>query len=130
MILGGPAGMIIGGIIMGAGLSGEVATVQQARSDNEDFSHKQVWIQTAVGAAGGAIAAPIAAGGGALAATVANSVGKVGIQIGASAIGGAAAGGVSQVTSSTLTGEKISGEKIGKAMLLGTLAGAIGGGMG
>ena len=53
-----------------------------------------MWIQTAVGAAGGAIAAPIAAGGGILAAGVVNSAGKVGIQIGASAVGGAAAGGV------------------------------------
>ncbi len=44
MILGGPIGMIAGGIIMGAGLSSEVATVQQARSDNPAFSHKQVWI--------------------------------------------------------------------------------------
>jgi hypothetical protein len=28
MVLGGPIGMIAGGIIMGAGMSGEVATIQ------------------------------------------------------------------------------------------------------
>jgi len=54
-----------------------------------------VWIQTAVGAAGGAFGTLFAAGGGFLAAGVVNTAGRVGIQIGASAVGGAAAGGVS-----------------------------------
>jgi hypothetical protein len=79
MVLGGPVGMVAGGIIMGAGMSGEVATIQQARSDNEEFSHKQVWIQTAVGAAGGAIAGPIAAKGGIIAAGISNAAGKIGV---------------------------------------------------
>jgi hypothetical protein len=44
MLFGGPMGMIAGGIVLGAGLSGEIATIQQARSDDNQFSHKKIWI--------------------------------------------------------------------------------------
>lgn len=115
---------------MGAGMSGEVATIQQARSDNEEFSHKQVWIQTAVGAVGGALTGGIAAGGGALAAGATSTIGRVGIQLGSATIGGAAGGGGANLTSCALTGEEVSAKEVGKAVVLGGLGGFIGGGLG
>lgn len=41
MILGGPIGMIAGGIVMAAGINGEVATIQQVIKD-EEFKDGQV----------------------------------------------------------------------------------------
>lgn len=92
MVLGGPVGMAVGGVILGSGLSGEVGTIQQALNKQEEFDQKQLWVQVAVGAAGGAIAAPIAAGGGALAAAVTNTAGRVSIQVASASVGGALSG--------------------------------------
>jgi hypothetical protein len=92
MVLTGPFGMAAGGIILGAGLSAEVGTIQQAVSKEDKFNHKSVLIQAGVGALGGAIAAPIAAGGGALAAVVTNTAGKISIQVASASVGGALSG--------------------------------------
>ena len=40
MVLGGPVGMAVGGIILGSGLSAEVGTIQQALNKDEEFNHK------------------------------------------------------------------------------------------
>lgn len=39
MVIGGPVGVISGGIIMSAGISGTVATTQQALSEVKNFSY-------------------------------------------------------------------------------------------
>jgi hypothetical protein len=73
MAFGGPCGVIAGGIILGAGVSGGISTTQQALSKNDKFDYKKWGVCTGIGAAGGAIATPISLAGTALTSTVAAS---------------------------------------------------------
>lgn len=41
MALGGPIGIVAGGVILGAGVSGTVSTAQQALSSKEEFDYKK-----------------------------------------------------------------------------------------
>ncbi len=42
MIIGGPIGIIAGGIVLGAGVSGAISTTQQALNKNQDqFDYKR-----------------------------------------------------------------------------------------
>ena len=130
MVLGGPIGLLAGGIILGTGISREVNVVQQAISDKEDFSEKSLLISAGIGAAGGAIAAPFSIAGGAIAGTVASTGGRVAVQAGAAALGGAASGMGTQVIQNCTKEEKTWHDSIFRSALFGLGAGAIGGGLG
>ena len=112
MTLGGPLGVIAGGVIVGAGISGTVSTAQQAlNKEQKEFDYGKWGIQSGIGAAGGAIAAPISIMGGAIVGgtggvIMSNST-KVGITIGAEALGGAAAGAGTKMISNKVEGKNI-----------------------
>ncbi|CDW73262.1 UNKNOWN [Stylonychia lemnae] len=128
MVVGGPIGMVAGGIILGAGVSGAVSTTQQALNDSDRFDYKRWGLQTGIGAAGGAIAAPISIAGGALAGAgggIATSTAtRIGIQVGADMAGGIAAGAGTKVISNAVEGKKIS-KGVFKQALIGGLTGGV-----
>jgi len=111
MIIGGPIGIIAGGIILGAGVSGAISTTQQALNKNQDqFDYKRWGMQSSIGAAGGAIAAPISVAGSAIAggaggAIVGSASAKVGIILGADVAGGLAAGAGTKMLSNAYEGK-------------------------
>lgn len=109
MAVGGPIGIVAGGIILGAGISGTVSTTQQALNKKEEFDYKQWGIQTGIGAAGGAIAAPISIAGGAIAgasgAAMTSTAAKVGIKIGTDIAGGMAAAAGTKAIANAVEGK-------------------------
>ncbi len=112
MVVGGPLGIIAGGIAMGAGISGAISTTQQAlNKKQENFDYKRWGVQSSIGAAGGAIAAPISVAGGALAGgagVVAGGAAKVGVMVTADVAGGMAAGAGTKMIANAYEGKKIS----------------------
>ena len=128
MAVGGPIGVVAGGIILGAGISGTVSTTQQALNKKEDFDYKQWGLQTGIGAAGGAIAAPISIAGGAIAgasgAALTNTAARVGIKIGADMAGGMAAAAGTKAIANAVEGKEIS-EGVGRQAVIGAITGGI-----
>jgi hypothetical protein len=137
MVVGGPIGVIAGGIIMGAGISGAISTTQQALNKNqEDFDYKRWGVQSSIGAAGGAIAAPISVAGGALAGGAGGVIGgnvaaKVGVMVTADVAGGMAAGAGTKMIANAYEGKKISEGVLTQAVIMGVTGGlASGAGIG
>lgn len=97
MIVGGPIGIIAGGAILSAGITGTISTTQQAlNKDQEDFNYEKWGVQAGIGAAGGLIAAPISVAGGAIIGAsgviAGNTVARVGVIVGTEVAGGMASG--------------------------------------
>jgi hypothetical protein len=104
-------GIIAGGIILGAGVSGAISTTQQALNKNQDqFDYKRWGMQSSIGAAGGAIAAPISVAGSAIAGSAGgviagSAAAKMGVIVGADVAGGLAAGAGTKMLSNAYEGK-------------------------
>lgn len=124
----GPVGIFAGGIVLGAGISGSMNTIQQGVSDSDEFSWGEYGANTAIGAATGVISGGIGAGGAALAKGLETGA-QVAISIGAGAVGGSASGAAGKALTNLSEGKEVT-EGIGTAVLTGALAGGIGAGAG
>jgi hypothetical protein len=125
----GPVGMLAGAVVLGAGVSGTVNTIQQGVSENEDFDMGQWGIGVGIGAATGVIAAPFGAAGGAIASTLTSTGAKVGVQVAAGAIGGTVSNGTAHAVQNKYDGKDAT-EGLGVALLTGAVAGGVGAGIG
>ena len=125
----GPPGMIAGGVLLGAGISSGVSTVQQCTKD-ENFNYDQWGTSVGIGALGGAVAAPLSVAGGVAASAVSGTVARVGTVMAAEVAGGALSGGVTSTVSKAANGEDVSFEDFAKGALVGGIAGAVGGASG
>ena len=124
----GPVGMIVGGIMLSAGFSGGLNTIQQGFSDEEEFSYGSLGVSAGIGAVGGGIAAPFAVGGAVIANTL-STAGKVAVTIGAGSVGGSLSGGATKALINLTEGKNVA-EGVGTAFLTGAIAGGIGAGAG
>ena len=127
MVLGGPIGMVAGGVLLGTGIASGVNTVQQCVKD-EKFDYAQWGISAGIGAAGGAVAAPFSAAGGAAASLMSSTVAKVGTTVAAEVVGGALSGTTTKVIEKAAKDEldDLTWGDIGKAALVGGVASGVG----
>ncbi|KAL4501411.1 hypothetical protein ABPG72_021218 [Tetrahymena utriculariae] len=117
----GPVGMIVGSVILGAGISGGVDAVQQGLNEEEEFSFSKWGKNVGVGASTGFIGGGCGAVGTKIAATVAtNMAKKIAIQAAAQAVGGAVSGGVATCANKEITASNV---------IQGVVIGAVSGGL-
>lgn len=127
----GPVGWAFGGVLIGAGVSSTVNTVEQCvKNEGDTFSYGDWGKNVGIGAAGGAIAAPFSAAGGVAAAAIGSTSGKVATVVAAETIGGAVSGGSTNVISKRASGEDVSLKDFGKGALVGGVAGVAAGATG
>ena len=128
----GPVGMIAGGVLLGAGVSSAVNTVQQVATEGE-FKYGQWGTSVGIGALGGAVVAPVSVGGGLVAGAVSSTAAKVGSVVAAETVGGALSGGVINAVSKAINDEGVNEDTLkdfGKSILIGGITGLIGGAVG
>ena len=129
MILGGPVGIVAGGILLGTGISSAANTVQQCASDKE-FNYAKLGISAGVGALGGTVAAPFSVAGGLAASAITSTAAKVATVVGSEVVGGAVSGGLTNAASKKASGEHVTWKDVGTGALTGALAGGVGGAAG
>lgn len=132
MVIGGPVGIIAGGIVLGAGISGSVNTVQQGLSKKKPkFDYKRWGISGGVGAAGGAIASPIAAGGAHIITSgiVTSAGARIGVTVATDVVCGVAAGSGTRMINNAIDGRPIH-ENLLTTALVGGVTGAFSAGAG
>lgn len=124
----GPVGWAVGGVLIGAGVSSTVNTVEQCINEKTETFDLGAWGKNVgIGAASGVIAAPFAAVGGAAAAGITSTAGKVATIVAAEAVGGAVSGGSTSLVAKAADGEDVSAEDFFKGALVGGAAGIVGG---
>lgn len=125
MVLGGPVGMVAGGILLGTGISTATSTVQQCATDKE-FSYTHLGVSAGVGALGGVVGAPFSIAGGAAASTLTSTAAKVTTMVTAEVVGGGVSGGITNTISQAAAGEEVTLKSVATGALIGGLAGGIG----
>ena len=89
-ILGGPVTALVGGAMIGAGISGTTNAVQQANSDKTKFDYGGFTSELLIGGASGSATAGIGSAGGAIASKLGAS--SVAATIGVGSVAGSAGG--------------------------------------
>jgi hypothetical protein len=96
--------------------------------EQENFDYKKWGIQSGIGAAGGAIAAPISAAGGAIVGAsgviAGHTAARVGVMVGADVAGGMAAGAGTKMMSNAYEGKELS-DGVFKEMVIRGLIGGV-----
>jgi hypothetical protein len=119
----GGAVLLVGGVILGAGISGTTNCIEQNYNKETEFSDSSFMTNFVIGAA----TSVVTSGTGAIASGVVSKFGLEGAKkIGTNVLATAAGGAISSVTGTTLEGKKINIKEIGKSALIGGFAGGLG----
>ena len=123
---------MIGGALLGAGMSSGVNTVKQCMSDEKEFSIGKWAAATGIGCLGGAITAPISFAGGTIASGLfSEPIYRGAFTIGTEIVGGALSGAITTPLSKAAAGEKWSWkEDVLGGIFVGGVSGAVGGAFG